>query len=98
MKMPRVCKAAIAFACDGSVVANVHGFAGDTDPQELLRRALDLGGEVFIGVVLRGREARDTLARIDDAGHEGAGAAFVVRERRRRRKRKARKGTLKKRR
>ncbi len=95
MTRPRICKASVAIASDGSLVTNVHGYAGETDPQELLRRALDLGGEVFVGVRLRGREARDALDRIDNAGHEGAGAAFV---RRRRQKRKARKDAMKKRR
>lgn len=82
MKRPTIHKASIALASDGSVIANVHNFAGERNPQELVRRAIELGGEVFIGVVLREREARDTLSRLDDAGHEGAGAAFVKRRRR----------------
>ena len=98
MTGPPICKASVAFASDGSVIANVHSFAGERDPQALLRRALDLGGELFIGIKLRGGEVRDTLCRIDDAGHEGAGAAFVDREKRRQKKRKARKDTSKKRR
>lgn len=96
MKRPRVCKASLALACDGSVIANVHNYAGEEDPEALLRRAFDLGGEVFVGVRLRGREARDVRSRIDDAGHEGAGAAFV--DRRRRRKKKTRRDATKKKR
>ena len=46
------------------------------EPEVLLRRAIEVGGFIFIGIRLRGREARDTLSRIDDAGHEGAGAAL----------------------
>jgi hypothetical protein len=88
MTRPKVCKASVAFACDGSILANVHGFAGETDPQELLRRATELGGAIFVGVKLRGGEVRDTLARVEDAGHEGAGAAFVERGRRRGKARK----------
>ncbi|MBX3232010.1 MAG: hypothetical protein KIT84_20160 [Labilithrix sp.] len=84
MRRPKIHKASIAVASDSSVVANVHGFAGERDSEGILRRAIELGGAIFIGVKLRGREARDVLARIDDAGHEGAGAAFVARERRRR--------------
>lgn len=95
MKKPRICKASVAFACDGSVVANVHNYAGERDLQALLRRAIELGGEVFVGVVLREREARDTRSRLDDAGREGAGAAFVDREQRRRNG-KVRKDTSKK--
>ena len=94
MSLPRICKASVAFACDGSLLANVHGYAGETDPQELLRRATELGGAIFVGVVLRAGEARDALSRLDDAGHEGASNAFV--DRRRRRKRKARKVSSKK--
>lgn len=81
-KGPRVCKASIAFACDNSVIASVHNYAGEKDPEALLRRALDLGGEVFVEVRLGGREARDVRSRVDCAGHEGAGAAFVGRRRR----------------
>lgn len=88
MKRLRICKASIAFASDGSVVANVHNYAGEKDPDALLRRALEFGDAVFIGVKLREHEARDVLSRVEDAGHEGAGAALVVRERKRR-KRKA---------
>lgn len=40
MKRPRICKASIALASDGSLVANVHGFAGEKDPEELLRGRL----------------------------------------------------------
>ena len=87
MKRPRISKASIALASDGSIVANVHNCAGEKDPEELLRRAIELGGAVFIGIVLRGRETREVITRVDDAGHEGAGGAFV--DRRRRRKRKA---------
>lgn len=85
MTGPRICRASIAVTSDGSLVANVHNYAGEKDPATLLRRAIELGGEVFVGVVLRDREARDVRSRVDNAGHEGAGAAFV----RRRRKRKA---------
>lgn len=88
MRRSKVCKASIAVASDGSVIANVHNYAGERDPEELLRRAMEFGGAIFIGVGLRGREARDALARIDDAGHEHAGAVFVRRERRRKRKRR----------
>ena len=66
-KGPRVCKASIAFACDNSVIASVHNYAGEKDPEALLRRALDLGGEVFVGVRLGGREARDVRSRVDCA-------------------------------
>lgn len=97
MSKPRIHKASIALASDGSIIANVHGFAGEMEPEVLLRRAIEVGGFIFIGIRLRGREARDTLSRIDDAGHEGAGAAFVARERRRR-KTQSGKNTSKKRR
>lgn len=98
MKRQRISKASVAFACDGTLIANVHNFAGEEDPEELLRRAIELGGEVSVGVLLRGREAQDTRSRIDDAGHEGAGAAFVDRERRRRKRARKDASTKKKRR
>lgn len=90
MKKPRIHRASIAFASDGAIVANVHDFAGETDPAALLRRAIELGGEIFIGVRLRGREATNVRSRVGDAGHEGAGAAFVDRKRRRRTTKKRR--------
>lgn len=69
-------------------MANVHDFAGETDPTALLRRAIELGGEIFIGVRLGGREAAKVRSRVGDAGHEGARAAFVDRMRRRRKVKK----------
>ena len=86
MTGPKIHKASVAFASDGTVIANVHNFAGEKDPSALLRRAIELGGEVFVGIVLRDREAHDVLSRVDDAGHEGVGAALVDRERRRRKR------------
>ena len=86
MSKTRIHPASTAFASDGSILANVAGYAGETDPAALLRRAIEFGGEIFIGVKLRGHEARDVLSRIEDAGHEGVGAAFVGRERRRKKR------------
>jgi hypothetical protein len=83
MRRPRICTASIAFASDGAVIANVHNYAGETVPEKLLRWAIELGGEIFVSVRLREREVRDVLSHIDDAGHEGAGGAFVDRGRRR---------------
>lgn len=88
MTRPRICRVSIALTSDGSVLANMHNYGGETDPAALLRRAVDLGGEVFVGIRLGDGEARDVLSRVEDAGHEGAGAALVDRERRMRRKKR----------
>lgn len=79
----RIHAASIAIASDGSIVANVRSYAGETDPEALLRRAIESGGTIFIGIRLRAGEALDLRSRIEDAGHEEAGAALVGRERRR---------------
>lgn len=93
MKRQRICKASIALASDGSILANIHNYTGETDPDALLRRAIEFGGAIFIGVKLREIETRDVLSRVEDAGHEGAGAALVDRERKRRKRRASKKAS-----
>jgi hypothetical protein len=43
MSRTRIHEARVAFASDGSIVANVHGFAGETDQEAVLHRAIDCG-------------------------------------------------------
>ncbi len=86
MTRPRIHAASLALASDGSLIANVRSYAGETDPEALLRRAIESGGTIVIGVRLRAHEAIDARSRIEDAGHEAAGTALVARERWRKRR------------
>lgn len=84
MSRQRIHPAAFAVACDGSVLANLHGYSGDTDLAVLLRRAVDDGRQVFIGTRLGADEARDLLGRLQDPCHEATGFILGARDRRRR--------------
>ncbi len=76
MSKARIHSAALALASDGTVIANIRGYGGATDPEALLRRAIEEDCVIFIGVRLRAAEARDVLSRLDDHSHEAA--SFVL--------------------
>lgn len=82
MSKPRIHQAALAIASDGSILVNVRSYAGETDPAALLRRAIEDGGTIFIGVRLRAVEAHEVVSRLDETCHETAGSVLSARERR----------------
>jgi hypothetical protein len=73
-------------AADGSVLLNVAHLETSQDPKVLLDRAMAEGGELFIGVRLVPREAREALRLLDDRAAEAAGVIGGRRHRRRRAK------------
>lgn len=91
MTRPRIHSAPFAIASDGSILVNVNGYAGETDLEALLRRAVEDGKMIFVGTRLGATEARELVRRLQDPCHEMTGVVLGARERRRR-KRSARSG------
>lgn len=77
----------LAFALDGSALANVALLDGADDPRSAIREAQEIGGRVFVGVELRDVEAAEVRRWLDDAAHEGLGFILGARLARRRRTR-----------
>jgi hypothetical protein len=78
----------LAIGSDGTVLLNLLEVCGTSRPEELLQRALEQGGPVFIGVGLT--QAEIDLAR-ERLGHSAAeAAARLVAGRLRPRRRRAR--------
>ncbi len=82
----RIHASGLAVASDGTVLVNIAHCETSQDPQVLLERAIAEGGELFIGVQLVPREAREALRRLDDRAAEAAGVIAGRRQRRRRAK------------
>jgi len=80
----RIHASGLAVAFDGSLLLNVAHVASEQEPASLLRRALDEGSELFIGVQLSKREAAHALRLLDDRAAEGACVIVGHRQRRRR--------------
>ncbi len=73
-------------ASDGSLLVNIAHLETSQDPAVLLERAIAERGEVFIGVRLEPREAKEVLRLLDDRAAEAAGVIGGRRHRRRRAK------------
>src|SRR5262245_11058927 len=69
MALRRVHPAAIAAASDGSILINVIGLLPATVQERL---GSELGGQVFVGVALSQAQARQVVARLDDAAAEAS--------------------------
>jgi hypothetical protein len=79
----RIHGATLALAPDGTVFVGLAQFGG-ASPEELLRRALEEDGEVFVGVALSAKERSRAALRVDNAAAEAA--AYVIGKRQRRRR------------
>ena len=92
---PRIHASGIAVASDGTALVNVAHWETSQDPQVLLERAIAEGGELFVGVQINVREARQALRLLDDRAAEAAGVIGGRRHRRRRanERRRARTGS-----
>lgn len=86
MSRQRIHPAPFAIASDGSIIANLHGYVGETDLEGLLRRAVDDRRQIFIGSRLSATEARELLRCLQDPCHEMTGFTLGARERRRRKR------------
>jgi hypothetical protein len=84
VKPTRIHPCGLAVTLDGTIIVNVSHIASEQDPGTLLHRALEAGGDLFIGVVLTRSETREALRWIDDRAAEAAGHIIGQRQRRRR--------------
>jgi len=84
---PRIHAAALALAADASFLINVAHLHNTQDPNELLRLAVEQGGELFIGVTLTGRESREVVRWLEGSAAEVVGHVGGRRLRRQRRAR-----------
>jgi hypothetical protein len=86
VKPTRIHPCGLAVTFDGTLLVNASHCASEQNPEALLRRALDQGGTIFIGVQLSPAETDETLRWIDDRAAEAAGHIIGRRQRRRRTK------------
>jgi hypothetical protein len=95
MRPTRIHASGLAFAADGTVLVNIAHWASSQDPLALLQRAKQEGGEIFIGVQLAPREAKEALRWLDNGAAEAVAHIGGRRQRRRRGKerRKTRSGS-----
>jgi hypothetical protein len=84
MKPTRIHPCGLALTLDGTLLVNASHFASEQNPEALLRRALDQGGTIFIGMQLSATETREAVRWIDDRAAEAAGHIIGRRQRRRR--------------
>lgn len=70
---PRIHASSLAVAADGTILVNLAHMYGENDGEALLRRALDDGGALFVGVSLRAGEARAVRAWMANAAAEIGG-------------------------
>lgn len=70
-----------------SIIANVTLVDGAEDATSAIRKALALGGRLFVGVELRDGEERDLQRWLDDAAYERLAFILSARKSRRRRSR-----------
>lgn len=80
----RIHAAGLAVALDGTILLNVAHVAAEQDPAALLERAIEGGGELFVGVQLSRAESRRAIALLEDRAAEAAGVIVGRRQRRRR--------------
>ena len=80
----RIHGATLALAPDGTVFVGLAQFGDGESLEELLRRALEEDGEVFVGVALSAKERSRAALRVDNAAAEAA--AYVIGKRQRRRR------------
>jgi hypothetical protein len=80
----------MALTSDGTILVNVAHSNGPGDPKSLLKRALEAGGQVFIGVVVTTREVAFARKWIDDSSWELAGHVWGSRGRTRKAKKAGR--------
>jgi len=73
---PRIHRAPLALASDGSVIANVHHVTGATDIALLIIEAVKRG-TVFIGVVVPKKHRAIIAEAIDDAATEAASVVLA---------------------
>jgi hypothetical protein len=83
-RKPRVVKAPMAVASDGSILINVAASAGPHDTVKLVERAVAEGCPIFAGVTVSAQERRLVLTHLDDATAEIASWIFGGRHRHRR--------------
>lgn len=82
-RSPRLLDVPVAFAIDGTVLVSVARLEQSRDLRRVLRRALEEGGAVFVGVAATRREADRVLAGLVDGTTDAA--SHVVGARRGRR-------------
>jgi hypothetical protein len=75
----------------GEVVLNAAMSNGSSVPEAVLKRALDHGGKVFVGMVATAAEVTRVKAWIDDSTFELSGWVWGAREARLRKKKGAKK-------
>lgn len=78
----------MAITVAGEVLLNAAMSNGSTVPTAVLKRALEHGGRVFIGVVATATEVRQVKSWIDDSTFELSGWVWGAREARLRKKAK----------
>jgi len=84
---PRIHAAGLALASDATLVVNVAHLFNTRDAGELLQHAIELGGELFIGVLLTSRESREIVRWISTSAAEVVGHVGARKLRRKRRAR-----------
>jgi hypothetical protein len=65
--------APIAVASDGTIIVNATHLDAGTDPIAAVRRLLDEGHEIFVGVVVPNNLRRELLRDVDDAAADLVG-------------------------
>jgi hypothetical protein len=73
MMKPRIHAAALALASDSTIVVNVAHLFNTQDAVKLVQHAIELGGELFIGVTLTRREAREVARWLEGSAAEVVG-------------------------
>jgi hypothetical protein len=84
---PRIHAAALALASDSTIVVNVAHLFNTQDARRLLQLSTELGGELFIGVTLTQREAKEAAGWLEGAAAEVVGHVGGRRLRKQRRAR-----------
>jgi hypothetical protein len=70
---PRTHAVALALAADASLLVNVAHQHNTQDAGELLQRAIEHGGDLFVGVTLTRRETREVVRWLEVSSAEVVG-------------------------
>jgi len=68
--------APVAVTTDGALVVNAAGFEASPNVSKLIARAMNGDAEIFIGVVVSGKERKLMMTRLDGAAAEAV--AMVI--------------------
>lgn len=69
----RIHACGIAIALDGTVLLNVAHLHAAQDPAAIVKCAIEEGGDLFIGIALPARDAKEALRWLENGAAEAAG-------------------------